>query len=452
MAADFHILVHDSVQSDFVEKLPFDELKSRITVFSSRPPEVFTDPVVPWGKNNSYLMLVAPSEWLEEEIDFPDVIKSRVFDGSARIIFWNAEPVEHISLPATFFPPTLPAVGLSFLMNHLCRFPGPGLQMVLPVGAKILTERIATEKQLGRKIEQCMEFINSMAPSFANRTMPLRSALTLAANAALSQPLAGAKANPPTFQVGVSQETVALSIRWIASSSDFKPWQTPELAWSVSFERAVASLITINPESREIELRAIFTAQEIARTHIAAPYGIDIMSATRVTTAASLPNQTADFNFDYFAVEDDLKEKMKFAKQEASEGKEQKEKAPAVVAQSGPDAANSNLSIELNGVKVEKQKIEKQLKATQEQLSEMTRKMSQAVDAEKAAQVQIKSLTSQLENVKSAMAASSAQEINALKVRLENAKSKETELVKKLSQAVEQISKLKSGSSQATGT
>jgi hypothetical protein len=456
---DFRFFMHESIADEVKAILKNGIVKkeiilSRATIFQSDANQFFHDSNLKWKESGVYSIVMAPGNWLKKPFQVPADIQSRIAQGSMRLVFWNVdgEP-KNCTAPATFIPAMSEssergALLKAMILSHVYRLPSWGVQTLLPPKSKILTERINNEKQIARKIEQSLAFICKNNPAFANQGLPLRLAMTASFSAALASNLPSPGQKPPVFQIGQCEDLVVFSLRWKNSNFDLNSWKTPDLRWQAIFHESLGGAVQFSAESQETEVLLAFStkSEKAERTlwlqnH---PLIFDVLTTERLKLAAALPNETEAYAFDYFEVEDKRDDPIEFI----TPNPELVATAGAFVIQKKDVAAKENFQLELTGLRVEYQKIEKQIKNSQDQMSEMTRKMSQAFEAEKTAQAQIKMLTTQIEKMKTAsvnQTAQGAQELNTIKTRLENAKLKELELGKKLTQALDQIKQMKSG-------
>jgi hypothetical protein len=463
-APDFRFFIHESISDEVSTILKSGIVKkelilSRMTVFQSDAHKFFHDSNLKWKETGVYSIVMAPGNWLKKPLHVPAEIQSRIMQGSARLVFWNVDgDPKNCTAPATFIP-LMPKAGdggallQAMLLSHVCRLPSWGVQTLLPPKSKILTERINGEKQIARKIEQSLAFICKYNPRFENQGLPLRLSMTASFSAALAPHLSNRDQKPPVFQIGQCEDLVVFSLRWKNSNFDLNSWKTPDLRWQAIFHESLGGAVQYNSESQETEVLLAFptNSEKSAQTQWLQnhPLIFDVLTTERLKLAATLPNETEAYAFDYFEVEDKREDLIEFisAKPEPATII-----ATPIIQEKGL-ATKESSQLELTGLRVEYQKLEKQLKTSQDQLSETNRKMSQAIEAEKAAQAQIKTLTTQIEKMKIASVnqiAQGAQELNTLKMRLENGKQKELELGKKLTQALDQIKQMKSGQQKAS--
>ena len=461
---DFRFFLHESIADEvnailkngIVKK---DSILSRVTVFQSDAHKFFHDSKLKWKEAGVYSIVIAPGNWLKKPLQVPADIQSRITQGSARLVFWNVEgDPKNCSAPATFIP-LMPKAGdggallQAMLLSHVCRLPSWGVQTLLPPKSKILTERINSEKQIARKIEQSLAFICKHNPKFENQGLPLRLSMTASFSAAFATNLSNRGQRPPVFQIGQSEDLVVFSLRWKNSNLDLNSWKTPDLRWQAIFHESLGGAVQYSSESQETEVLLAFptNSEKIFQTQWLQnhPLIFDVLTTERLKLAATLPNETETYAFDYFEVEDKREDSVEFISVKPETAATT---ATPMIQEKGP-AAKESSQLELTGLRVEYQKLEKQLKASQDQMNEANRKMSQAIEAEKAAQAQIKTLMAQIEKMKIAnvnQVAQDAQELNTLKTRLENGKQKELELGKKLTQALDQIKQMKSGQQKAS--
>lgn len=453
------VYVHGKIQNEFFESFGSTPVFQTPIVIASEIESLAADASIDWIKENTYLIFVLPGNWAHNPNCLNDICKQRIAKGTARVIFWATEADHEATLesPMTCIPLSASRATAAMIRNHMSRFPGWGLQTVIPNDGQILIERISNEKQVAKKIEQSVEFVSQQNANFKNRTLGFRSALTTCFATALSTSLADRIAKPPVFQLGVGGNSVAFSLRWKSITQDYRVWQKPDFAWKAVFHECSASFVQLNAESQEIEVILLFTiqAQEIERSMRGAPTVIDILTSERLRTAHGLPNEPDTFKFEYFQVADKNEEATKFVTVAAEPDKtgwaHSVVPTPVLIEEAAPEAAKEKETdvLELKGLRVEYSKLEKQFKGLQDQMKETTRKMNQALESDRESQIRIKSLQSQLETLRVTATKQSQQEIGALKLRLENSKQKEMELVKKLSQALDIIKQLKSSNQQA---
>jgi hypothetical protein len=421
--------VETSLEKEFKALPSLASLISQITPLKAEAKNLFQDAGPKWKDPNAFAMIVLPAARANEFKEIPEDVRSKVLSGAVRFIFMQATGEENFPLPATFISEATTPETTDFLFSQITRVPGWGLVSSMPEKSEILIERITNEEQVAKKIELSIEFLVEHNKLMKGQTLSLRSALTMAFSAALDFS-AGRKIKPPVFQIAASKENFAISLRWPVDGIDVDAWLNPEYRWRAIFTEATSSIVLLNPETLETEVQLLFVPGQTGLSLHGRPATVDMLTQTRYQLAHQLPSLAEDIIFHHFKVKNGDTSPSDFEGVEIP--------APQVV----PNKENPQL--ELTGLRVEHQKLEKQLKGVQEQLSEQTRKMAQATDAEKKAQIQIKQLTTQLEGLKTSSAAQLKKETDAMKLRLENAKEKELELTKKLNQTIEQA-KVKTG-------
>ena len=458
---EFQFFVHETVFAEVKADVQDEVILSRATAYKTDSANVFQDVNLKWNEKSVYSVIVMPGTWLKNAFPVPADIQARINQGSVRLVFWNVdEDPKACTVPATFVPLECGEFLKKILLSHVCRYPSWGVQTLLPPKSKILTERINSEKQIARKIEQSLAFICKNNPAFANQGLPLRLAMTGSFSAALSAGIANpalkTQQKPAVFQIGQCEDAVVFSLRWKTAVLDFASWQNANLRWQAIFHESLSGVVQVSVESQEIEVLLAFPIKsETANKPLWLqnhPLIFDILTTERLRVAAGLTNDTEHFAFNYFEIEEHGEAPTEFV----AAAREAMPIAPtpgAAIIQEKAAPAKENSQLELTGLRVEYQKLEKQLKSSQEQASESNRKMSQTIEAEKVAQAQIKTLTMQLEKMKISMAnqaTQNTQELNVLKTRLESAKQKEQELVKKLTQALDQLKQSKTGQQRAS--
>lgn len=386
-------------------------------------------------KREIYCVVIMPAILFAKAKTWPAFVGERIQIGTLRIVVIGEGVAAQV--PATFIPSECSENVRNALVSNIIRFSGLGLQSVLPVETKILMARVSNEDQVLGKVDQAIELIVKEQPGFKNKTLEFRFALMSMFTGALAAAFkSGLKKSVP-FQVGVSKNSVAFSLRWSVQKCDPSEWSNVEIPWLIAFNSCHASWIQMVPAKSELEAIFLFALDGTPLKRSGALV-VDVVTSQRAALTSDLSNETSRFKFDVFGSHD-----IKSVQDEHTVDINLLPPTPLAKSKEVPPANDAGALLKLENLKLEG------LCATQkEQIATLSKKLSATMDAEKAAIAELRA--KQLSIGSSGELANLKQEVETLKKRLDSAKEKEMELIKKLSQAVEQMKKLKSSTGRET--
>jgi hypothetical protein len=416
--AETLVLIHHSLKSIVPPLLQAGGLSIETSFYDSDFESTFGNPAFAWQDSSRYLVVFLLAEAFHADLKLPADVRARLETGTARLVIFGAPVFDEqcgFEVPATYIPDGASAGAKEFIFNHICRQPGWGLATVLPKGGQIFTAQLSDEKQINQKTNHAIEFLESHGPSWQGRTLAIRMAVLNALSVAAKSSFGKPGKRLPTLQLGLSESAVLVSIRWRSDDEEIRFIQTQvrtveNLNWRLAFRECAMSAVQINHEGLEIEVILGFDCGPRESEVVDLPLIVNTLSRARMNLNTSLVSHVQDFKFEYFQAR---------TSEPASRFDKMEEPAAAVSLPATKEVSD----LELRGLRVEKVKLEKALTAAQEQANELTRKLAQALDGQ--------------------------QELSMYKTRLENAKAKEMDLIKKLSQAIEMVKALKSSQSKA---
>lgn len=391
-------------------------------------------------------------------------LSGRVRQGTLRLAYWgepsptgpggggrfgdeSREPPEE-PLPALFIPPSAACPLLRGLLTHLTRAGIPGIHSVLPEGATIITEKLSTEFEIGRKLDKILGLALGRAEAAVSHSWVMRA--RLAVSSCLVQAFedcrrSGERPAFPRIQLGISDAMVAFSVRWRAEMPGIDPWLRlafhPSPAdrawerepWRISARFSDALLLQLLPDAREVEVVMLIAREEpnpgsgSGSDPLRYPVlGVDLITNERVMALRRTdPAPMAVDAFRYQALE--------LAPQPE----------PIVAPVPPPAAAEAEAEPEKEELRRRNEELSAAVSGFKDQLRAVNRRMRDLLQLEENSRIEARHLSLQLKLEKSRNQSTVMyQELEATRAKLAESRSREQELNRKLLGCLEKLGKL----------
>lgn len=430
------IFIHQDLATEISPFLQSCELEAYQSILNGDAISFFEKEFTELQKNQKYNLLFVPADWFSTFTISSSILTPLIAKGLLRVVFVGHD-WERTDFPCTFIPKDCDPVIRKALFSHLLRPSGWGVTTLLSSGAKIYNERISSESQVAKKIEQALSFVLTKQPQRKNRTLALRFAISGCFSEALDSLMAARMKRPATFQMGVDGDLIAFAIRWVDPAKNNDLWKKLSLSWRAVLASASFSVFQFQPDSGEAECLLVFAKDE--KSKIAQPLIVDCLKSARTELLNGMKITAGDYVYETW---EGLPDTIPVSDGPMFITGGDKTTTP----QTHLSAATPE--VELESLKTEKQKMENTLATQKEQTSQAQKRLMKAMEAEKLAQQELRSLQVQL-NTLQASQASQKQEIETYKKRLEAARQKEMELIKKVTQLVDQLKKKTSSNTES---
>ncbi len=324
------------VQNIFKEVEKFvkeKKLSFKIEEFASSQENWINDVANLFGKEKSNITVLVSDEWMKEAPEnIASTFMKAVDSGMVRLGYWGKAEVEASGLPGVIVPTTR---GDDVLIAMLRYFSGgitPGVNSVLPKGAKIFSEYVSAVSVIGRRVDQVIEFIEKTKEVSKRRSVSLRFALTAALIGAVEDSEKAGAARPPKIQVGVSEDLVAVSLRRSTNDCNLNVWNTPRFPHNIAVFSSDAFFTHVIMESKEIENLFLYGNEDRDLQVSASQIALGVFPVTNVQlkvfreSQGAKKMQTQKFGtFDEMPAPKEIKEKF------IIEGKEEEDISNIVV-------------------------------------------------------------------------------------------------------------------------
>lgn len=375
-------------------------------------------------------------------------LSERVRKGSLRVAYWG-DPVPSGSgedlgppLPALFIPSGVSTPLLECLINHLTRADSPGVRSVLPEGATIITEKLSTEAEIGRKLDKILQ----LAVGTAKGTIP--SSWTLRARLAISACLVPAfeegrllgKLVLPQLQLGVADSVAAFAIRWRTGSSELESWARLSLppgpvkaecrtpAWIGAARLADALWLHLLPDAGEMEILILMDREAAERGEGPPPLANSVLGLDLITNGRLVAIRNS-------GCENRPPENFSF---QALELTPVPESPPSEAPVPIPPVPHEELLLK-------NEKLESTVKEYKEQLRTVNRRMRDLLQLEEDARAESRQLSLQLKLEKTRNQSTVLyDELESTREKLSESRAREQELNRKLLLCLDKLEKLQS--------
>jgi hypothetical protein len=429
----------------------------------------WTEAVLASGYEQELMSFILPEKWFASAAEkLPDTLQSALIAGKVKLGRWGRRSQETIpAFPALLLPTDCEDALMAGVMRHFGKLAFPGVHSVLAAGSQIFSERVCSENEIGRRLDQAIQFLarNKLVPE--PKGMTLRLAASAALAAAFAEAASGKRFRAPSLQLGVSDGLVAVSVKWVASSQGVQPWLRPKLPLKIAVAYSDGFWMHLLPESKEVEAVMLYGLETrsaekgLASLHL----GVDVLTNERVlavkdgSESGTMRDQQL-VTFNEMPAPTDLEEAQDIEAEKENKTDNVTISRQAEVIGDGRfvvKASARNVSESQAPIRIAASEpvVEPTTHNYKEQYTSLVKKLTEVMESEKAAKKELRSLQHQMANRSSAGEAGLKTEVQALKQKLEAAKAKEMDLIKKLTVSVDRLKQyqaaMKSGGKKAAG-
>lgn len=439
------IWVENGILADFRRALELTGLEPRYDIFPSASASLQAELAERLEDQGYLVALLRSSRATEAARTLGPELEARIRSGTLRLVYWgNPLPVkdpEARLLPAIHISPDASVPILRSLILHLTRAGLPGIYSTLPEGSLIVTEKLSTESEIGRKLDKILDLAQGKTETRVNPPWVMRA--RLAVSSCLVPAFEDYRRSPdrvvcPRIQLGIAGSAAAFGVRWRAASFDIDDWTRRALAdpssgrecepWQVSARFSDALWFQLLPDSGEVEIVMLVTAGDEVDggSRPSRLLGIDLITNDRLRNKSrSEPENTELGDFRFQALE--------------------LTPSPPAPAETVPPAAPMPEieSPAVAALKTENEKLSNKVAGYREQLRSVSRRMRELLQFEENSRIEARRLALQLKREQDRNGISMVyEELKATRNRLAESSAREQELNRKLLLCLEKLEKL----------
>ena len=416
-----------------------------------------------------YSRLLLPGSWLNglgAEGFFPP---SRV-----RLGFWACPGDAKCAAGCYVFPEGTPLSSRDALLRAFIGGHRPGVHSFLPKRSRIFSDRLVHPREIGRKLDQASAFLAKDAVGFEVGIGAWRLALTALQLGAFDEVDGKApQGKPLAFQVGLGEGIGAFSVRWSTPDPSLASWSRLPGFFAEAARISQGVVLRVFSEASEIEITGLFcpSAGNFKKREASLPeagvLALEVLSNERLacldpvaearvlegytfSVFAKLPLDSANPPTEGVALPaiQDPGEGMVHVK--GDPGALDDREMILVQGHGSKGEADARLGghrstsvIETNSLKLENARLSAAAAQYKSQVAQLTKNMAILAEREKKAQRELRGIQLQSGSADAPRAAlaTTGREIEILRGKLDAARQREAELVRKLTRCIEELRK-----------
>ncbi len=339
----------------------------------------------------------------------------------------------------------------------------PGVHSFLPKGSKIYSDRLVHPREIGRQQDQASAFLAKGAASFEVGIGAWRLALSALQLGAFDEVDGKAPSGKPlAFQVGLGEGVGAFSVRWTTPDQSLASWLRLRGFFAEAARISQGLVLRVFSEASEIEVTGLFCLAEGGPQNGEASWNetgvvaLEVLSNVRLACLDPVVEARAleGYSFSPFA-----KLPLDSTRDPIDEGLVLVKGDPELLGDSEmilvhghgsqeEDASRlgghrSTAVIEANALKLENARLSAAAAQYKSQVAQLTKNMSTLAEREKKAQRELRGIQLQSGSADAPRAAlaTTGREVEILRGKLDAARQREAELVRKLTRCIEELRK-----------
>ncbi len=244
-------------------------------------------------EQNPYVVMIIRKDWVRyKKFEYPPALIEAVKQGSVRLCFWSHDPTGELSVPHFNLSGEDEKIR-ACMLRHLTRGLMPGAHNFLPESSLIFSDRIKDLDVMQKKIEQVYLYCDHYHYPIESKTGRIEGALRSSLKHAFDQMNIAKAASPfMHFQLGLSKDVMAISIKWTTPQKDIFSWMKYQFDWQITLNFTDALWFHLIPEKEEAEVVFLYSTTKLSSTikEHKLPFGADVFTAYRLELIEKYPD------------------------------------------------------------------------------------------------------------------------------------------------------------------